>query len=755
MITFGTIALSAIAPSLTNPRKTFDDTKLHELADSITASGVHQAVLLRPLPAGRIEDTSRLSPRPEFELVTGERRYRASLMAKAENIPAMIRELSDDQVLEIQIVENLQRDDLTALEEAHGYQALMDHSHLSADQVGVKIGKSRSYVFGRLKLLDMGQDCRDALRMGLIDASKALLLARIPSTSLQCKALKEIVRANHPEGVMSYRMAHDWIKSRYMLKIEQAPFDHADTSLAPRACSICPTRTGADADLFMDVMGADMCTDPDCYAGKVQQHHSRRRAQFEAKGHQIIDGADAEALMPYPNSPPEGYARLDDVSDSPTDKPLRQELAKLIDKGDVVPVMIVNPHQAGELIACVPEDDVSKLLDRAGRKKAAAAAKSEQAAQDKKSGEARERKLRLEYETVWRLKVLDGVHAELVKDPSDALTPSLARLAGERLIRGDIDPDVAAHLCDLLGLDKNDCDDALVEWMTNPTPLTVHDALALLIAACGAGYFAYLGADSSRAERESHPLLNVAKAIGLDVDALKSQVKIEMAEREKPSIPLAPAAQAVGVRGGKAKSEKGSRGKKSAPPAGATAPSARISEADAIQGIAAAMQSMEGAQAPHAGLGAEPGADAPSDDATVRRADRGPLVGDRIRIKADAFTATVTALGKGGGVWAYVDDIASTCVYDRDEFELLSPPQQEAPDGQGRGLKDLGVKRPDALLDDAVDLVKEAGTVSVRQIKAALGIGTERAMRIIGQLERDGVVSACDGNGGRKVLVAA
>ncbi len=708
MTTFGTIALSAIAPSLTNPRKTFDDAKLHELAASITASGVHQAVLLRPLPADRIEDTSHLSPRPEFELVTGERRYRASLLAKAANIPAMIRDLSDDQVLEIQIVENLQRDDLTALEEAHGYQALMDHSRINADQVAAKIGKSRSYVFGRLKLLEMGQDCRDALRMGLIDASKALLLARIPSTSLQCKALKEIVRANHPEGVMSHRMAHDWIKNRYMLKIEQAPFDHADTSLAPRACTICPTRTGADADLFMDVMGADMCTNPDCYAAKVQQHHSRHRAQLEAQGHQIIDGADAQALMPYPNSAPEGYARLDNAADSPTDKPLRQELAKLIDKGDVVPVMIVNPHQAGELIACVPEDDVSKLLDRAGRKKAAEAAKAEQAAQDKKSADARERKLRLEYETVWRLRVLDAVHAGLVKDPSDALTPSLARLAGELLIRGVIDPDVAAHLCDQLGLDKNDCDQALVEWVTNPTPLTVHDALALLVAACGAGYFSYYGTrDDGLTEREFRPLLSVAKDTGLDVDALKAQVQAEMAEREKPSTPLAPAAQAVGVRGGKAKSEKGSKGKKAAP-AGAAAPTARISEADAMQGIAEAIQSMDDAQAPHAGLGSESGADAQGDDATVRHADRGG-----------------------------------------------QPPQQEPVVEQKAGPQGSGVKRSDVLLADAVELVKEAGAVSVRQIKTAMGVGTERAMRIIEQLERDGVVSGCDERGDRKVLVAA
>jgi len=122
-----------------------------------------------------------------YELVAGERRYRACKLAGLNTIPAMIRSLTDDQVLEIQIIENLQRDDLTELEEAEGYDALMTHSNFTVDQVGEKIGKSRSYVYGRLKLLELTEDSKQAMRVGTLDASRALLIARIPTENCNSK----------------------------------------------------------------------------------------------------------------------------------------------------------------------------------------------------------------------------------------------------------------------------------------------------------------------------------------------------------------------------------------------------------------------------------------------------------------------------------------------------------------------------------------------------------------------------------------
>lgn len=215
--TFAEVPLNVIVSSLTNPRKNFDHDKLVELAASIQASGVHQPILLRPLPGSRVQDTffevgslkPRTGPKPTHEIVSGERRYRASQMAGVTTIPAMIRHLTDDQVLEIQMVENLQRDDLSPLEEADGYHHLMQHTGVTAEQVGIKIGKSRSYVYNRLKLLDLGQDGRAAVLEGRIDPTVGMLIARIPDGKLQAKALDDV------EG-MSFREASHY--HRHMIE---------------------------------------------------------------------------------------------------------------------------------------------------------------------------------------------------------------------------------------------------------------------------------------------------------------------------------------------------------------------------------------------------------------------------------------------------------------------------------------------------------------------------------------------------------
>ena len=123
MTEFATIELTLIASSLTNPRKHFNPAKLAELAESIKTSGVHQPILVRPLPGSRVADTDR---KVEFELVCGERRLRASQQAGVHTIPAMIRGLTDEQVLEIQIVENLYRAAAIVMMEEDEYSPYSD-----------------------------------------------------------------------------------------------------------------------------------------------------------------------------------------------------------------------------------------------------------------------------------------------------------------------------------------------------------------------------------------------------------------------------------------------------------------------------------------------------------------------------------------------------------------------------------------------------------------------------------------------------
>ena len=363
--TFATIALDRITPSLTNPRKTFDPAKLQDLAESIRSSGVHQPVVVRSLPGSRLADTDRTV---QYELVVGERRLRASIIAGVDTIPAIVRTLSDNEVLEVQCVENLQRDDLAPLEEAEGYDHLMQHTGLSADEVAAKIGKSRSYVYAKLKLLDLCQEVRQALREGGIDASRALLIARIPDGKLQIKALSA---ATAPQGgaadAPGVRAFGQWLQQNVMLRLEGAPFPITDAKLtAAGSCKDCPKRTGANPDLFADVAGADVCTDPACYHLKEAAHHAHLVHQAQAKGLKVLAGADAKAVVTHQwdKDALDGYTRLDsqrhDATGTPTS--LRNLLTgvDLLASG-IQPVLIEHPRSK-ELIEAVPTAETEALL---------------------------------------------------------------------------------------------------------------------------------------------------------------------------------------------------------------------------------------------------------------------------------------------------------------------------------------------------------------------------------------------------------
>ena len=361
---FANLALPIITSSLTNPRQNFDPAKLAELAESIKASGVHQPILVRPLPGSRVADTER---GVQYELVCGERRLRASQLAGVPTIPAMVRALTDDQVLEIQIIENLQRDDLTELEEAEGYAALMQHNSINADQVGEKIGKSRSYVYGRLKLLDLSTECKQAMREGKIDASRALLIARIPDGKLQIKALTFATTSQgYPAEPPSVRRLQDWLKANVMLKLEQAVFKLTDTRLVEGAgsCAECPKRTGANPDLFTDVDSADICTDPACFHGKEEAHRAQLVKKAEAKGMRIVQDKEALELLGGNQwrDKPNGYTELSTQRlDLSTDGERPVTLGQALGNDAPSPILFIHP-KTQEVSELVPIEEAEAVL---------------------------------------------------------------------------------------------------------------------------------------------------------------------------------------------------------------------------------------------------------------------------------------------------------------------------------------------------------------------------------------------------------
>ena len=297
-------------------RSRFDTAALQELADSIASAGIIEPIIVRP---GFANDA-------RYEIVAGERRWLAAGLAKLDTVPVLIRELSDTQVLKMQLVENLQREGLQPLEEAEGYRELMRLEPLNAESVGQMIGKSRAYVYARIKLLDLCPAGQLALQEGKIDSSKALLLSRFATPKLQQSALDFMQQRSH----LGYRDLVNALRDKFLQRLDQAPFDVAFTfpfrsiTLTKKdwachpfdsACTDCNYNSANDGELQAAIDAANaqvrygnpisaktpMCTNEGCYTLKVRAHGARLLQKAEAKGLAILtDEADIVAVVPRP-----------------------------------------------------------------------------------------------------------------------------------------------------------------------------------------------------------------------------------------------------------------------------------------------------------------------------------------------------------------------------------------------------------------------------------------------------------------------
>lgn len=286
---YGLYERSKIRPSPDN-RKRFNESNLQELAASIKAMGVAQAILIRPV-----------APTPEapeeYEIVAGERRWRASGIAGLSHVPALCRKLSDLDAAKIRILENLQREDPHPMEEAEGYQLLMLQHGFSADQLVSEVAKSRAYIYGRLKLCALTSEVREQFLDNKLSASTALLIARIPVPALQVKAANEIL-AGYGAEPFSHRQAVAHLQARYMLKLSTAVFSITDAKLLAAAgtCTKCPKRTGNQPEIFEGI-DANVCTDPDCFAEKRAAHSAALLVQANKQGIPVLEGDEASQTM--------------------------------------------------------------------------------------------------------------------------------------------------------------------------------------------------------------------------------------------------------------------------------------------------------------------------------------------------------------------------------------------------------------------------------------------------------------------------
>ena len=211
-----TLRLAEIEPDKNQPRKAFDDTALSELAASITEHGVLQPIVVRPPPAGG------------YIIVAGERRWRAARLAGLTEIPALIKDISDTQAMEIALIENLQREDLDHVEEALGYRQLMERCSYTQEAAAARLSKSRSAVANSLRLLNLPEKALGYLRAGKLSAGHAKAVLSLESREAQQQAADIIVK----EG-LNVRQAEALCK-----KMAKKPRPKRELTLPPLPCEV-------------------------------------------------------------------------------------------------------------------------------------------------------------------------------------------------------------------------------------------------------------------------------------------------------------------------------------------------------------------------------------------------------------------------------------------------------------------------------------------------------------------------------------
>lgn len=277
-----------------NYRKTYDQAELDAMAESITAQGVIQPVVVRPGVIVEGDPPHRTAP---WLLVAGERRIRASIIAGRTTIPAVIRrDLDDASARVISLIENLQRKDVDPLEEADGFRELHEKQGWPVARIADSVGQTKGYVYARIRLCSLTASGRKLYADKRIDVSTAVLIARIPNATLQDEAVKEFTSYGRH---VRYEDAHRLISERYMLRLAGAPFELDDAKLVPAAgsCAQCPKRTGNQGELFADVKATDTCTDPICYRGKSDAAWTVIAAKAEQKGQKIVPDKVADKLF--------------------------------------------------------------------------------------------------------------------------------------------------------------------------------------------------------------------------------------------------------------------------------------------------------------------------------------------------------------------------------------------------------------------------------------------------------------------------
>lgn len=456
------LELDRLRESPTNPRRHFDAASLGELSLSIASQGVIEPIIVRPAP-DRPGDQRNLQV--THEIVVGHRRYRASLLAKQLDIPCVVRDLDDEQVRLQQIHENLHREDVNPIEEADGFTSLAKYHGVKVDQLVKDSGKSRSYVYGRMRLATAAPEVREAVLNEGLGGEIATRIARIPSHKLQKAALKDArqMEYDYDQGM---QVQVGWISDReakrefsnFTISLEKAPFDLADGKLAELAgaCTTCPKRAGNDPELSTDLT-ADTCTDTECYEVKVSAGTLKQIAAAKKAGRKVYEGDEAKAVMPRQHGGLEGFEVATGYAltlPMPTTEDPEAEIdltwleaMERIGKKAPKPALLVHPHVKNRLVEIITTEQAEQILALLGQPEPGSTPST--AAQAQRGGAAwpfpnhkddanaspEERALSMPLWTKVQAAVMDAVCARKERTADELLLVARAMLQD----RGDVD----------------------------------------------------------------------------------------------------------------------------------------------------------------------------------------------------------------------------------------------------------------------------------------------------------------------------
>ncbi|EYC51720.1 chromosome partitioning protein ParB [Hylemonella gracilis str. Niagara R] len=535
------IAPSNLRESAFNYRRRFSEAGLAELTADIREVGIQQPLLVRPLHLsvdGVLAFNRDLPDRAGqfdgvYEIIFGARRFRAAQRADLIDVPCMVREIGDAEAKRLQISENLQREDVHPIEEAEGFHALMNDPEqpIDADTLAAQIGKSRSHVYGRLKLLQAVQVVRDACLAGEIGSEVALLIARLRLPKWQEQALAAIKSRYYDMkdgGKKSFRQIQELLREKFTLDLEGAIFDTQDALLVEEAgpCGSCP-KLLANAPEYADLIDDNgeeaerlrgyrrsinphTCTDPSCFEAKKKQHLNNRAAELEQQGKTVIAGNKARAAIDQYGNVKGSYIDLKDVK---AELKVAGNAKKAKEALKDLPIVVLQDPRTGKTVEALAVADAQA----AGIKTEPATSKNGGSYEQRQRHDAKARKQReqrAKKENFFRIELLKQVRAAVKASPRSIFDLQMIARAS---LNSDFYHEESELLADLWGLGDADEFEGRISDMSA-------DDLTLLCIDCALVANIEVSEWEENLDQGAENLFTAAKHYGIDVEAMREEV---------------------------------------------------------------------------------------------------------------------------------------------------------------------------------------------------------------------------------------